>query len=192
MLGDEARPHTPRIIRSKSHQQFVPFKPGGHGRDSFPNRPDRKVETVTAHPVVQPDRKLETERGRPRALSRHDHGRRKAATPAKATRTHRGTAPCGDASTSRGPRQPEFVRVLSEREAARDGLGPAPITSLPLPPLGRGHRPEAIFVIPLGDDAYAGVDTGWPPRFLLLSYMVWLISLAWQAIKLRSQTAQPA
>ena len=45
----------------------------------------------------------------------------------------------------------------------------------------------AIFLIPLGDDAYGpGVPIGWAPRLLLLSYMVWLITLAWQAIKLRS------
>jgi len=48
----------------------------------------------------------------------------------------------------------------------------------------------AIFVIPLGPNAYGpGVPIGWPPRFLLLSYMVWLITLAWQAIKLSSQQA---
>ena len=29
---------------------------------------------------------------------------------------------------------------------------------------------------------------GWPPRFLLLTYMVWLITLAMQAIKLRGRT----
>jgi Protein of unknown function (DUF998) len=43
----------------------------------------------------------------------------------------------------------------------------------------------AIFVMPLGDDAYGpGVPLGWPPRFLFLTYMVWLITLASQAIKL--------
>jgi hypothetical protein len=47
-----------------------------------------------------------------------------------------------------------------------------------------------IFLIPLGDDAYGpGVPLGWPPRFLLLSYMGWLITLAWQAIKVRSHEA---
>jgi Protein of unknown function (DUF998) len=47
-----------------------------------------------------------------------------------------------------------------------------------------------IFVIPLGDDAYGpGVPLGWPPRFLFLTYMVWLITLALQAIRLRSQRA---
>ncbi len=48
----------------------------------------------------------------------------------------------------------------------------------------------AIFVTPLGDGAYGpGVPIGWPPRFLLLSYMGWLIALAWQAIQLRSPAA---
>jgi hypothetical protein len=50
----------------------------------------------------------------------------------------------------------------------------------------RGHL--AIFVTPLGNNAYGpGVPLGWPPRFLLLSYMVWLITLAWQAIQLRTR-----
>ena len=47
-----------------------------------------------------------------------------------------------------------------------------------------------IIVAPLGDDAYGpGVPLGWPPRFLFLSYMVWIITLAFQAIKLRSHKA---
>ncbi len=51
----------------------------------------------------------------------------------------------------------------------------------------------AVFVLPLGEGAYGpGVHIGWPPRFLLLSYMVWLITLAWQAIRLRSQEATSA
>ena len=46
----------------------------------------------------------------------------------------------------------------------------------------------AVVVMPMGDDAYGpGVPLGWPPRLLLLSYMVWLITLAAQAIRLRSQ-----
>lgn len=48
----------------------------------------------------------------------------------------------------------------------------------------------AMAVMPLGDDAYGpGVPLGWPPRLLLLSYMVWLITLALQAIKLRRHVA---
>ena len=46
----------------------------------------------------------------------------------------------------------------------------------------------AVVVMPMGDDAYGpGVALGWPPRLLLLSYMVWLITLATQAIRLRTQ-----
>ena len=46
----------------------------------------------------------------------------------------------------------------------------------------------AIFVIPLGDRAYGpGVPLGWPPRFLFLTYMAWLITVAWQTIKVRGQ-----
>jgi hypothetical protein len=26
---------------------------------------------------------------------------------------------------------------------------------------------------------------GWPPRVLLITYMLWLVTLAWQALKLR-------
>lgn len=44
----------------------------------------------------------------------------------------------------------------------------------------------AIFVVPLGPGAHGpGVNIGWPPRFALLTYMVWLITLAWQAINQR-------
>jgi hypothetical protein len=50
----------------------------------------------------------------------------------------------------------------------------------------------AIFVIPLEVEYGPGVPLGWPPRFLFLTYMVWLITLALQAIKLRSQKAQHA
>jgi len=43
-----------------------------------------------------------------------------------------------------------------------------------------------VVVLPLGDDAYGpGVPLGWPPRLVLLSYMVWLITLAAQAIRVR-------
>jgi hypothetical protein len=46
----------------------------------------------------------------------------------------------------------------------------------------------AIFVIPLGPDAYGpGVPVGWSGRFLFLTYMVWLITIAAEAIKVRSQ-----
>ena len=45
----------------------------------------------------------------------------------------------------------------------------------------------SIFVIPLGDYYGPGLQIGWPPRILFLTYMVWLITLAWQAIKVRSQ-----
>jgi hypothetical protein len=38
-----------------------------------------------------------------------------------------------------------------------------------------------VFVVPLGDAYGPGVNIGWPPRFALFTYMVWLITLAWQA-----------
>lgn len=41
-----------------------------------------------------------------------------------------------------------------------------------------------VYIIPLGETAYGpGVPIGWPPRFLFLSYMVWLIVLAVAVIK---------
>ncbi len=47
----------------------------------------------------------------------------------------------------------------------------------------------AIFVIPLGDNAHGpGVPLGWPARFLFLTYMVWLIVLACQVIKLNASS----
>ena len=49
----------------------------------------------------------------------------------------------------------------------------------------------AIFVVPLGPHAYGpGVNIGWPPRFALFAYMVWLVTLAWQAIKVRNQRSR--
>jgi len=46
----------------------------------------------------------------------------------------------------------------------------------------------SIFVIPLGEGAYGpGVPLGWPPRIVFLTYMVWSITLAWQAIKVKRQ-----
>jgi hypothetical protein len=43
---------------------------------------------------------------------------------------------------------------------------------------------SAIFVFPLGPQAYGpGVNIGWPPRFAFFTYMLWLVTLAWQGIK---------
>jgi hypothetical membrane protein len=43
---------------------------------------------------------------------------------------------------------------------------------------------SAIFVFPLGPGAYGpGVNTGWPPRFAFLTYMLWIVTLGWQAIR---------
>lgn len=47
----------------------------------------------------------------------------------------------------------------------------------------------AVFVVPLGPGAYGpGVNIGWPPRFAFFTYMVWLVTLATQAIKVRRQS----
>jgi hypothetical protein len=45
----------------------------------------------------------------------------------------------------------------------------------------------ALFVVPLGPDARGpGVNIGWPPRVAFLSYMLWLVALAWQALRLHA------
>jgi hypothetical membrane protein len=45
-----------------------------------------------------------------------------------------------------------------------------------------------IFVVPMGPHAYGpGVNIGWPPRFAFLTYMLWLVILAWQAIRCGNQ-----
>jgi hypothetical protein len=51
---------------------------------------------------------------------------------------------------------------------------------------------SAIFVFPLGPDAYGpGVNIGWPPRFAFLTYMLWVVILCWQATRLASDYVQP-
>ena len=43
---------------------------------------------------------------------------------------------------------------------------------------------SAVFVFPLGPGAYGpGVNIGWPPRFAFLTYMLWVVTLGWQAIR---------
>jgi len=43
----------------------------------------------------------------------------------------------------------------------------------------------AIFVAPLGEGAYGpGVHLGWPPRIALLTYMVWIVILTTQALRI--------
>jgi hypothetical protein len=47
----------------------------------------------------------------------------------------------------------------------------------------------SIYVIPLGENAHGvGVAIGWPPRFLFLTYAAWVITVAWQAIKLKTES----
>lgn len=45
----------------------------------------------------------------------------------------------------------------------------------------------ALFVLPLAVQYGPDVPLGWPNRILLLLYMVWLITFAWQAIQVRNQ-----
>jgi len=42
----------------------------------------------------------------------------------------------------------------------------------------------AIFVVPMGPQAYGpGVNIGWPPLFAFFTYVLWVVTLAWQAIR---------
>ena len=59
---------------------------------------------------------------------------------------------------------------------------------LPLFGFGAFILYSAIFVFPKGPQAYGpGVNIGWPPRFAFLTYMLWLVTLAWQAIRCSDQ-----
>lgn len=43
---------------------------------------------------------------------------------------------------------------------------------------------SVVFAFPLGRDAYGpGVNIGWPPRFAFFTYMLWVVTLSWQAIR---------
>ena len=60
--------------------------------------------------------------------------------------------------------------------------------ALPLFGFGAFVLYSAIFVFPMGPGAYdPGVNIGWPPRFAFFTYMLWLVTLAWQAIKCSSR-----
>ena len=42
----------------------------------------------------------------------------------------------------------------------------------------------AAFVAPMGPGAYGpGVNIGWPPRFAFFIYMLWVVTVSWQAIR---------
>jgi hypothetical membrane protein len=59
---------------------------------------------------------------------------------------------------------------------------------LPLFGFGTFALYTAIFVFPLGPNAHGpGVNIGWPPRFAFFTYMLWLVTLAWQAIRCSDQ-----
>jgi hypothetical protein len=49
----------------------------------------------------------------------------------------------------------------------------------------------AAFMVPLGPGAYGpGVNIGWPPRVAFLSYAIWVVMLALQALRLRQVSAE--
>jgi hypothetical protein len=91
---------------------------GGPKARSFPNPPDRKLETATPHSLynrIGSWKRSVGDRGRSAGTIRGDARQpRQRKQPEHAAARHH----AGDATTSRGPRQPEFVRVVSEREAA--------------------------------------------------------------------------
>ncbi len=84
---------------------------------------------------------------------------RKTTAPVKATRIRRGTAPCGDATTGGGPGQTEFVRVLRDREATRDGLGPCALRWFRLPPVPWSPRLSLQVVVAKPFPRPEGSDT---------------------------------
>jgi len=52
---------------------------------------------------------------------------------------------------------------------------------------------SAIFLFPLGPGAYGpGVNIGWPPRFAFFTYMLWVVTLGWQAILCSRQASSQA
>lgn len=65
---------------------------------------------------------------------------------------------------------------------------------LPLFGFGSFVLYSAIFVFPKGPQAYGpGVNIGWPPRFAFFTYMLWVVTLAWQGIRCtRPSRAQPS
>jgi uncharacterized protein YndB with AHSA1/START domain len=51
---------------------------------------------------------------------------------------------------------------------------------------------SAIFVFPLGTGAYGpGVNIGWPPRFAFFTYMLWVVTVGWQAIRCNHRFSAP-
>jgi hypothetical protein len=48
-----------------------------------------------------------------------------------------------------------------------------------------------IYIVPLGDYAYGPeVPLGWPARLLLFLYMIWVVTLASQQLRLSKQNAK--
>jgi hypothetical membrane protein len=51
---------------------------------------------------------------------------------------------------------------------------------------------SAMFVFPLGTGAYGpGVNIGWPPRFAFFTYMLWVVTVGWQAIRCNHRFSAP-
>ena len=64
---------------------------------------------------------------------------------------------------------------------------------LPLLGLGGFIVYAAVFVAPMGPEAYGpGVNIGWPPRVMFWTYMIWLIVLALQVIRIHGHQTEPA
>jgi hypothetical protein len=84
-----------------------------------------------------------------------------------------------------------FAALLINLGLARRSLGsssarlPLLLTAgLPLLGLIGFMAHFAIYLAPLGENAYGpDVPIGWPPRFLFLTYAIWLITVAWQAAR---------
>ena len=94
---------------------------------------------MTAHPGVQPDRKLETEHGRPRALSRHDQGRRSSHTSESNPNTPQHSTMLG--TLYHQPRAASTgIRARSERAGGRIGTS----RTLPARRLSNVHQDHVL------------------------------------------------
>ena len=75
---------------------------------------------------------------------------------------------------------------LARRSTAWEAARRALLCTAGLPLLGFAAFVlyTAVFVLPLGTDAYGpGVNIGWPPRLAFFTYMLWVVILSWLAIK---------
>jgi len=77
---------------------------------------------------------------------------------------------------------------MARQHRARRTVRRALLWSAGLPLLGLVVQWVWLSIVSSLDGSYGpGVDIGWPPRFLFLTYLVWLITLARQVTRMRGQ-----